>query len=400
MSDEIKDNPAPEDDESADSASAIFAAILREAAEKAKPTSATASPGITQPPGGGEKDSRDRAEDQAFSPHEQAASLKKETTEPSTGEKPDATASVDDSEGAVPPQLQRFRRVPHGAIHQSRGDSGLARGFLHTIFVVGISAGLIATVLTWFTDPQFLNPAVVRGLQLNDPMLLANIAGPGATPTPVATPNWHYRIGIISGHRGQDSGAICEDEYGYPDLLEVDINFEVAQRVVAKLKAENFAVDLLDENDPRLDNYQSVALVSVHANTCYDFGELVSGYIVAKAEARPDSGNDTLLRECVALNFGALVPLERSFVLTLDMTDYHVFRTIHPLTPAVILEMGYMLADREVLEKEPELLAQAITNGIYCYLGVSGNVSSLSPARSDSRYLVPLLETPTPEGGR
>ncbi len=398
MSDEIKDIPAPEDDESADSASAIFAAILREAAEKAKPTSATASPGIARPTGGGEKDSHDRAEVRAFSSHEQAASSNEVATERSAGEKPDATASVDDSEEADPPP--RFRRIPHGTIHRSRSDSGLARSFLHTLFVVGISAGLIATVLTWFTDPQFLNPAVVRGLQLNDPMLLANIAGPAATPTPVATPNWHYRIGIISGHRGQDSGAVCEDEYGYPDLLEVDINFEVAQRVVAKLKAENFAVDLLDENDPRLDNYQGVALVSVHANTCYDFGELVSGYIVAKAEARPDSGNDTLLRECVALNFGALVPLERSFVLTLDMTDYHVFRTIHPLTPAVILEMGYMLADREVLEKEPELLAQAITNGIYCYLGVSGNVSSLSPARADSRYLVPLLETPTPEGGR
>ena len=231
-------------------------------------------------------------------------------------------------------------------------------------------------------------------------MLMANIADAGATPTPVATPNWHYRIGIISGHRGKDSGAVCEDAYGYPELQEADINFSVAQRVVANLKAENFTVDLLDENDPRLDNYQGVALVSIHANTCYDFGEFVSGYIVAKAEARPDFGNDTLLRECVALNFGALVPLERSFVLTVDMTDYHVFRTIHPLTPAVILEMGYMLADREVLENEPELLAQAITNGIYCYLGLSGNVSGLSPARADARYLVPLLETPTPEWSR
>ncbi len=397
MSDEIKDNPAPEADKSADAASAIFAAILREVAEKAKPKSAAATPDIAQPPGGDEG-SRADTEYQTFSSHEQAASLKQAATEPPAGDKPDTTASFDDNEGADPPP--RFRRILHGTTHQSRSDSGFARGFLHTLFVVGICAGLIATVLTWFTDPQFLNPAVVRGLQLNDPLLLANIAGPDATPTPVATPNWHYQIGIIAGHRGRDSGAICEDEYGYPDLLEVDINFEVAQRVVAKLKAENFAVDLLDENDPRLDNYQGVALVSIHANTCYDFGELVSGYIVAKAEARPDSGNDTLLRECVALNFGALVPLERSFVLTLDMTNYHVFRTIHPLTPAVILEMGYMLADREVLENEPELLAQAITNGIYCYLGVSGNVSNLSPARADSRYLVPLLETPTPEGRR
>ena len=376
MSDEIKDNPPPEDGKAGDSASAIFAAILREAAEKARPKGArSASEGAPPPPHASQK-----------------------TTEPSVEAEPNPAEPVDDNEGATgPAEPQRFRRIAHGRLHQSRGDSGLAGGFLRTIFVVGISAGLVATVLTWFTDPQFLNPAVVKGLQLNDPMLMANT---GATPTPVATPNWHYRIGIISGHRGKDSGAVCEDDYGYPELQEVDINFAVAQRVVAKLKAENFTVDLLDENDPRLDNYQGVALVSIHANTCYDFGEFVSGYIVAKAEARPDFGNDTLLRECVALNFGALVPLERSFVLTLDMTNYHVFRIIHPLTPAVILEMGYMLADREVLEKEPELLAQAITNGIYCYLGLSGNVSGLAPARADARYLVPLLETPTPEWRR
>ena len=290
--------------------------------------------------------------------------------------------------------------LPLGSHINAACAAGLFGSFLRTIFVVCISTGLVATVLTWFTDPQSLNPAVVKGLQLNDPMLLANVAASGGTPTPVATPNWHYRIGILSGHRGKDSGAVCEDEYGYPEIQEVDINFAVTQRVVAKLKADNFAVDLLDENDPRLDNYQGTALISIHANTCYDFGELVSGYIVAKAEARPDVGNDTLLRECVAINFGTLVPLERSFVLTVDMTNYHVFRTIHPLTPAVILEMGYMLADREVLENEPDLLAQAITNGIYCYLGVSGNVSNLSPARADNRYLVPLLETPTPEGRR
>lgn len=384
MSDEIKDNAPPEADAADESASAIFAAMLREAAAKAMPKGigAHGSP---------------EAKEQAVSVSPERAGSQKQA-EPELSAQ--AGAGAADAENAPSKPAPRFLRVPTGRSRRWRRDPGLAVGFLHTIFVIGICAALVATVLTWFTDPQFLNPVVVRGLQLNDPALLAKIASPGETPTPVATPNWHYRIGIISGHRGQDSGAVCEDEYGYPELLEVDINFAVAQRVVAKLKAENFAVDLLDENDPRLDNYQGVALVSIHANTCYDFGEYVSGYIVAKAEARPDFGADTLLRECVALNFGALLPLERSYILTLDMTDYHVFRIIHPLTPAAILEMGYMLADREILENEPELLAQAITNGIFCYLGLSGNVAYLAPDLPDSRYLAPLLETPTPEGRR
>lgn len=379
MSDDINGNPPPENGKAEDSASAIFAAIMREAAERAKPK--------------GSKSAVEHATPSARVSTKPTDAPAEQTREPTT-------LAQDDEPAFVAEKQQRIRRIATGQPYQRRNAAGLFSGFLRTIFVVCISTGLVATVLTWFTDPQFINPAVVKGLQLNDPMLLANVAAAGGTPTPVATPNWHYRIGILSGHRGKDSGAVCEDEYGYPEIQEVDINFAVAQRVVAKLKADNFAVDLLDENDPRLDNYQGTALVSIHANTCYDFGELVTGYIVAKAEARPDVGSDTLLRECVAINFGTLVPLERSFVLTVDMTNYHVFRTIHPLTPAVILEMGYMLADREVLENEPDLLAQAITNGIYCYLGVSGNVSNLSPARVDNRYLVPLLETPTPEGRR
>ncbi len=386
VSDEINVNPPPEQADSGDSASDIFAAIMREAAERAKPKSAKSAKSTIESAGAGAADDSSQ-----------------QRTEPADeGESLAAEAVAADEQADPPEQPMHFFRVRPRAVQRHRGDYGFFGGFLYTIFVVLIIAGLVATVLTWFTDPQSLNPAVVKGLQLSDAVLMASLASADATPTPVATPNWHYRIGIISGHRGagqrgNDPGAICSDEYDNVTLREADINFAVAQRVVAMLKSENFSVDLLDELDPRLDNYQATALVSIHANSCQDYGRVVSGYIVAKAEARPDYGNDTLLRECIALNYGALVPLERSFLMTTDMTDNHMYRSIHPLTPAVLLELGYMLADREVLVEQQELLAQAIINGIDCYLGVSGNVSSLSPNRPDRRYLVPLLVTPTPE---
>ena len=52
MSDEINDNSPPENGKTGDSASAIFAAIMREAAEKARPKGASsratpAASGIT-----------------------------------------------------------------------------------------------------------------------------------------------------------------------------------------------------------------------------------------------------------------------------------------------------------------------------------------------------------------
>jgi hypothetical protein len=50
------------------------------------------------------------------------------------------------------------------------------------------------------------------------------------------------------------------------------------------------------------------------------------------------------------------------------MTDYHTFRESHPLTPAAILELGFMRADRDKLENQQNILAQGITEGILCFL--------------------------------
>lgn len=287
-----------------------------------------------------------------------------------------------------PPQIQRVR--PRLSVPKPRNGS-FASGFLGTTFVVIISTALVATLLMFFVDPGYLNPLVVQGLQL-DREGIASFS----LPTPARTPVWMQRIGIISGHRGRDSGAICEDDYGNVLLREVDINFAVAQRVVATLQARNYAVDMLDEADPRLENYRAAALVSIHSNTCYDFGEYVSGYIAAISEARPRTGVDAFLRECIAINYGANVPLRRSFTLTEDLTNYHVWQKIHPLTPGMILEMGYMLADRATLTEDPNLLADAITAGILCFMENAGGVPSAAAYGESPGYIVPILATPTP----
>ena len=373
MTDEPRDNQQPAEDNRESAASAIFAAIMREAAEKARPNDAQSV-------------KRDLNEDETID----------------EGEGPTPAEPTADSDDALEPppraaavEYQRIRRVNRQPWHRRQTARGTASGFFRTTFVVLLSTGLVATLLTFFTNPESINPAVVQGLELVEADLLAS-SGAVVTATPVATPKWNYRIGIISGHRGSDSGAICTDERGRVLLQEVDINFSVATRVVANLKAENYTVDLLDESDPRIDNYQADALVSIHANTCQDFGELVTGYIIAKPEARPDHGEDAFLRECVALNYGALVPLQRSYNLTDNMTNYHVWRMIHPLTPGVILEMGYMLADQEILTTQHDLLAHAISNGIRCFLEASGAAQHAPSPNRSAGYLVPVMVTPTP----
>lgn len=373
MPEEKAREPANKDD-SQPSASAIFVEMMRQAAAKGAQSKAPAS-----------TDSADHAE-------------------PGSA----ATTSLDESEISLEPDTAApsVRRIrPRRWLLRQPQPASMARGFLGTIFVVALSTALVATLLMFFVNPEYVNPAVVRGLQLEDDEIIAGASA--GRPTPVQTPHWLRRIGIVSGHRGttqsgaRDPGAICEDVYGNSILEEADINFAVAKRVVAALEGMNYGVEMLDEFDPRLNNYRADALVSIHANTCYDFGEHVSGFIVAISEARPEFGADAFLRECIAQNFGAYVPLERSYNLTDDMTDNHTWRKIHPLTPAMILEMGYMLADQAVLTDDPDLLARAIVDGILCFIeNVNRPTSQLAPGRHPSGYIIPAMVTPTPIFGR
>lgn len=344
------------------SASAVFVAMMRQVAAKAVSKAAREEPGGTAP-----------------------LSLPFES----------------EAEAPIPRETRletrRVRRLPYRPLLRRPQPASMMGGFLGAIFVAAISASLVATLLMFFVDPEFLNPAVVQGLQIDSGAIVAGIEAP--VPTAVVTPRWLQRIGVISGHRGRDSGAVCEDEYGNPDLLEVDINFAVAQRIVARLRAENYAIDMLDEIDPRLEDYRAALMVSIHANTCADFEEVVSGYIVHKSDARPEGGADSFLRECIALNYGAAVPLQRSYAETEDLINYHAFQRIHPLTPAVIVELGYMLADREILTQDPDLLADAITAGILCFLDNVALSNSQQPPAAARGYLVPARVTPTPAFG-
>ena len=369
MTDESNNNQ-PNKEDSEHSASAIFVELMRQAAAKAALKPATAAGADETPP---QKERQRNADG-----------------EPSL-ERADEAHQI----WRVRPRLVLPRPQP----------GSMAGGFLGTLFVVIVSTALVATLLMFFVNPEFLNPAVVQGLQLERDEIIAGIASAG--PTPVQTPQWLRRIGIVSGHHGRgqnldyDPGAVCYDEYKRVTLTEESINYAVSTRVVNNLEALNFTVDMLDEFDPRLVDYRADALVSIHANSCIDFGEVVSGYIVSKSDARPETGNDVFLRECIALNYAANIPLERSFNETEDMVNNHAWRKIHPLTPGVILEMGFMLADKEVLTTQHDLLAHAITMGILCYIENAGYSAGL--AQSSSRtadYLVPLLATPTPIFGR
>ncbi len=271
----------------------------------------------------------------------------------------------EERKGAVALEAERIRRVKKRQAVRHARRVGVLGGVVRALLVVSFAAGLMATILSWFTSPEFLQPEMRRNLSV---ALYSD--RPTPTPTVAPTPNWARTIGIVSGHRGPgqfaayDPGATCPDS----DITENDINFAVASQVVLALRQRGYSVLLLDEFDPRLNDFQAAALVSIHSNDCRDYGEVVSGFLVAKAAAKPTGGPDDQLAECIGSLYGSITSLGRRFGTTIHMTDYHSFREIHPLTPAAIVELGFMRADRDSLTNRQETLARGVVEGILCFL--------------------------------
>jgi N-acetylmuramoyl-L-alanine amidase len=299
---------------------------------------------------------------------------------PAAPPQPTPPPPAEDVVAAARLEAQRIQRIQRRRERVTRHRVGVLGGFLRTALIILIAGGVASTIFTWFTSPEFLDQRVINRLVVAES---TNV--PVVQPTSLPTPNYLQRIGIVSGHRGpqNDPGAVCPD-----GLTEASINFEVATRVVRSLRSLGYSVDLLDEFDARLDNYRAAALVSIHANTCRDFGERVSGFLVAKAAVRPSGGVDDLLAECIALHYGRIIGIERRFNLTRDMTDYHTFREIHPLTPAAIIELGFMKDDREILTTRQDDMAQALVEGVLCFLSPGTNELLATPDF--------FIRTPTP----
>lgn len=261
-------------------------------------------------------------------------------------------------------EAQRIRRIKRRQQKRRARTVSVFGGIFRSFLVIIPSALLMATILSWFTEPRFLRAETRDGIQA----ALANTE-PTEIPTAVPTPNYLKRIGIVSGHRGPgqdqpyDPGAVCSD-----GLTENEINFNVATMVVVELRNRGYNVELMEEWDPRLNGYKAEALISIHSNDCSDYGEGGTGYLVSHAEARGEGSPDSVLRECLATHYESATGLPRHLGLTRDMTDYHIFREIDVQTPGTIIELGFMLRDREILTQRPDVLAHGIVNGILCFI--------------------------------
>jgi len=236
-------------------------------------------------------------------------------------------------------------------------------GMFRQLEIVLVVAIVIATLFTAWTEPGLLPGGLSEKLTN---ALLFQKATP-AEGTITATPRTAPRIGIVAGHSGNDSGAVCSDALG--GTREVDINLNVASLVREKLVAQGYDVDLLAEFDPRLSNYRAQALVSIHADSCEYINDSASGFKVAESISTQYHDQAQRLTSCLKNRYAEITGLRfHSESVTGDMTNYHAFSEINPNTPAAIIETGFMNLDHQILTEKPDLVAEGITSGILCYI--------------------------------
>jgi N-acetylmuramoyl-L-alanine amidase len=200
------------------------------------------------------------------------------------------------------------------------------------------------------------------------PPTSAPTAVPPATSAPTLTPTpGPPHVGLVAGHWGHDTGAICPD-----GLREVDVNFDIARRVASLLLENGYQVDLLEEFDSRLRDYHADALVSIHADSCQEFRNATppaSGFKVARvANSLVPEAEDRLVA-CLKKRYETHTHMYfHANSITADMSHYHTFYEINGQTPGAIIETGFMFADRHTLIERPDLVAQGITAGIVCFI--------------------------------
>jgi N-acetylmuramoyl-L-alanine amidase len=245
--------------------------------------------------------------------------------------------------------------APRREYASSRQASFSVFGSIQTILVY---AFLLASLFTLFTPNNLFSGRTIER------MFQAWQANPTLVAQPLIQPvQSTSRIGIVSGHWNNDSGSVCAD-----GLKEADVNLAIASLVQQKLTQEGFQVDLLEEFDSRLTQYQAIALVSIHSDTCEYLNDQATGFKVAAALETAYPENTGRLEACLVDRYAKTTGLPYRTGNTNDMTYYHAFNEVNTETPAVIIEVGYLNLDRQILTSQQSLIADGIVNGLLCYI--------------------------------
>ena len=172
------------------------------------------------------------------------------------------------------------------------------------------------------------------------------------------------QIGLLAGYWRSERGKVCAD-----GVREEQITLAVAERTAVLLNTAGYQVDIFEENDVDLLNYKGVALVAIYAGECGNPPASLSGFLIATElkPAFPDKSNT--LAVCMAEKYANTTGLSFSYqIIPPDQPLSALFRQVDPTTPTLMIQIGALGADRELLTEQTQKVAQGIFNGLFCYI--------------------------------
>lgn len=191
-------------------------------------------------------------------------------------------------------------------------------------------------------------------------------------------PNGPLRVGLQVGHLHSDQ---LPDELerirgntgaSSGTITEVEVNLAIAEETAELLKAEGIEVDILPATIPP--NYWADVFIAIHADGHED--PTKSGFKVASPR-RDYTGKAERLVSTLREEYGKTTGLVwDEETITRNMRGYYAFswwrfdHAIHPMTPAAILETGFLTTPSEAsfLVNNPEIPAQAIADSLMRFL--------------------------------
>lgn len=271
----------------------------------------------------------------------------------------------DQPEEPAPETEDKPKREPSKARSRQKSEPAVKpftfwRGVQTTV----AAAFVVATLFTFWTPGSLvessLEARMAQALQSASsdlPAIAEATAESASSPLP-------SNIGIVAGHYGFDSGAVCSN-----GVTEQELNLEIATLVQKKLADLGYTVDLLEEFDDRLEGYRASVLLSIHLDSCQYINDQATGFKVAAALSDQNLAASQKLTSCISDEYSGITGLAyHAGSVTDDMTYYHAFSEIDPQTPAAIIEAGFMNIDYQFITEDTDLVADGIVAGLLCFL--------------------------------
>lgn len=190
-------------------------------------------------------------------------------------------------------------------------------------------------------------------------------------------PEGPLRVALQVGH--WKAGEAPEEQKGLRNntgasgggKAEWEVNLAIAEEAKLILEARGITTEIIPTTIPP--NYWADAFIAIHADGNRD--DSISGYKIASPR-RDYSGKAQVFEQLLYEAYGTATGLSRDANITRNMRGYYAFNwrrydhSLHPKTPAVILETGFLTSpsDRRVIVNAPEKSAAGIANAVVKFL--------------------------------